>query len=314
MINNTIKECHEFYVRVAWYYYKAGMTQDEIAKRLGINRARVINILEKARKLGIVSIHINSSYANCLEIEKQLTERWNLRDAFIIPEVDRLMINENLGAAGAQYIEKNIKRGGTLIGFGWGNTISFCIKYLSLNVYRDVSLVTLSGGVSAYFQNTYSEDVNPLYKFNNRLHIILSPLLVTSTETCRSILSEPEVAQTIRMAELANIAIVGIGVVSMDATFTRFGYISPQEIEILRKQGAVGDVLGQVFDTDGHQLDVEHHHRLIAVRLDKLKTMPHVVGIAGGENKVPAIKAAVRGGYVHSLITDERTAIKLIGE
>lgn len=309
---NTIREDHEFLVRVAWYYYKAGMTQEEIANLLRINRVRVVKILEKARRNGIVSFHVNSSYTNCLELEKQLIEHWRLRDTFIIPEVDRLMVNRNLGAAAAQYIEMNLKRESTLIGFGWGNTVSFCLKYLSLKAYNQVSLVTLSGGVSAYFQNTHGENENPFSKFNKRFYIIPSPLLVTSAEICRSILNEPEVAQTIHMAELANIAVVGIGAVSADATFTRFGYISPQELEILRKQGAVGDILGQFYDNEGQRLDLKHHNRLIAVSLEKLKDMPHVIGIAGGDAKVAAIKAALQGGYIHSLITDEGTALKLL--
>jgi lsr operon transcriptional repressor len=82
MTNNN-RENYEFHIRVAWYYYKAGMTQEEIANRLGINRARVIKILDTARKEGIVSFHINSPYANCLELEKQLIQHWELRDAFI---------------------------------------------------------------------------------------------------------------------------------------------------------------------------------------------------------------------------------------
>ena len=311
---NNNRENHEFHVRVAWYYYKAGMTQEEIANRLGINRSRVIKILDRARREGIISIHVNSPYTNCLELEKQLTEHWKLRDALITPEVDHSMINTNVGAAGAQYIEMNLRRADTLIGFGWGNTVSLMLKHLSLKEPEEVSLVALSGGITAYFQNTYRDESNPLFKFNNRFHIIPTPLLVTSVETRRSILDEPEVARIIRIAELANIAVVGIGAMSPGATFASFGYVTPQELEILRKQGAVGDILGQFYDRDGQKLDVEYHHRLIAVRLEILKKMDHVIGMAGGEHKVDAIKGALRGGYIHSLITDERTALGLLAQ
>jgi DNA-binding transcriptional regulator LsrR (DeoR family) len=39
--------------------------------------------------------------------------------------------------------------------------------------------------------------------------------------------------------------------------------------------------------------------------------MQHVIGVAGGLHKVEAIKGALRGGYIHSLITDEKTALEL---
>jgi len=307
-----IDNYQELQIRAAWYYYKAEMTQEEIAHRLGINRARVIKILDQCRREGIVSFHINGPFANCLELEKQLTERYQLRDALIVPEIDPPMINKNLGAAGAQYIELNLGKEETLLGFGWGNTVSLTLKHLSLWGHKEVSLITLSGGITAYLQNTYREETNPLFKFNSRFHIIPAPLLVSSADTCRSILSEPEVANIMKMAKLANIAVVGIGPMSSNATFTQFGYITPQELEILQKQGGVGDILGQFYDKDGQRLQVNFHNRLISVSLEDLKNMQHVVGIAGGEYKAESIKGALRGGYLHSLITDENTALKLL--
>ena len=302
----------ELHVRVAWYYYKAEMTQEEIANRLGLSRARIIRLLDQCRREGIVSFHVNSPFANCLELEKLLIDRWQLRDAFVTPLVDPPMINRNLGAAGAQYIEMNLSKEETLIGFGWGNTVSLTLKNLSLMNHKGVSMVTLSGGITAYFQNTYGEETNPLFKFNSRFHIIPSPLLVSSADTCRSILAEPEVALIMQMAQLANIAVVGIGPMSANATVTQFGYIALQELELLQKQGGVGDILGQFYDKDGIRLDVDFHNRLIAVNLEKLKKMQHVIGIAGGAHKVEAIKGALRGGYIHTLITDEKTATELL--
>jgi lsr operon transcriptional repressor len=311
-MQEQIDNYQELQIRAAWYYYKSEMTQEEIAHRLGINRARVIKILDQCRREGIVSFHINGPFANCLELEKQLVDRYQLRDALIVPEIDSPMINKNLGAAGAQYIELNLGKEETLLGFGWGNTVSLTLKHLSLWGHKEVSLITLSGGITAYLQNTYREETNPLFKFNSRFHIIPSPLLVSSADTCRSILSEPEVARIMQMAKLANIAVVGIGPMSTNATFTQFGYITPQELEILQKPGGVGDILGQFYDKDGQRLQVDFHNRLISVSLEDLKNMQHVVGIAGGEHKAEAIQGALRGRYLHSLITDENTALKLL--
>lgn len=309
---NGWKDDYEIHVRVAWYYYKAGMTQEEIARRLGINRARVIKILDAARRQGIIAVHVKSPYTNCLKLEKKLIEKWRLRDAFIIPEVDRAEINRNLGAAGAQYIEMHLNKEDTLIGLSWGNTVSLLLKYLSLETEEKVALITLSGGITAYFQYAFQENSNPLYKFHNKLHLIPAPLLVSSAQTAESIRTEPEVNRIIQMAELANVAVVGIGAVSADATFASFGYITGQDLEILRKQGAVGDILAQFYDKDGNLLDVSYHDRLIAIRLAQLKRMEHVIGVAGGEHKIEAIKGALRGGYIHSLITDEKTAKGLL--
>jgi DNA-binding transcriptional regulator LsrR (DeoR family) len=309
---STLQKSDELHVRAAWYYYKSEMTQEEIAKRLGVNRARVIKILEQCRREGIISFHVKSPETNCLELEKRLLEHWQLHDAFVVPEVDASSINKNLGAACAQYIEMNLEKKEIMIGFGWGNTVSLALHYLSLMDHEKVALVTLSGGITAYLQNTYREKANPLFKFNSRFYIIPSPLLVSSSDTCRAILDEPEVGRIIQMAELANIAVVGIGPMSTDATFTQFGYITPQELDILRKQGGVGDILGQFYDINGNRLAVDFHDRLVAVKIENLKKMKHVIGVAGGAHKVDAIRGALRGKYIHSLITDEKTALRLL--
>jgi len=43
-----------------------------------------------------------------------------------------------------------------------------------------------------------------------------------------------------------------------------------------------------------------------------LRKMKHVVGVAGGADKIEALQAALKGGFIHSLITDEMTARALL--
>ena len=306
------RDDQELFVRVAWYYHKTGLTQEEIARRLGLSRARVIKILEMARREGIISTQVISPYCNCLEIERQLIEEWHLRDAFVVPKIDPVEINKNIGAAGAQYIERNLKDEDGVIGIGWGNTVAHMLKFLSLSINGSVSLVTLSGGISSYFRDTHLESHNPFSRFTNQFHVIPTPLMVSTPEICQAFLREKEVERIMRIAELADIAIVGIGGMSQDATFARLGYINPQDIEILSKEGAVGDIHGQYFNSEGVELDTFLQGKIIAIRLEKLKNMKQVIGVAGGEHKVESIKGALKGGFIHSLVTDERTARGLL--
>ena len=65
---------------------------------------------------------------------------------------------------------------------------------------------------------------------------------------------------------------------------------------------------GEYFNAAGEPLELEHHQRLISIRLERLRKMKHVVGVAGGSDKIEALSAALKGGFFHSLITDEKTA------
>jgi DNA-binding transcriptional regulator LsrR (DeoR family) len=52
--------------------------------------------------------------------------------------------------------------------------------------------------------------------------------------------------------------------------------------------------------------------RVIGVTLEELKKTPRVVGVAGGDRKVEAIRSCLIGGFVNVLVTDKFTAEKLI--
>jgi DNA-binding transcriptional regulator LsrR (DeoR family) len=69
---------------------------------------------------------------------------------------------------------------------------------------------------------------------------------------------------------------------------------------------------GEYFNAAGEPLELEHHHRLISIRLETLGNMKHVVGVAGGPDKIEALKGALKGRFIHSLITDEKTARSLL--
>src|SRR5262249_59426595 len=62
----------ELLLRVAWYYYKDELTQDEIARRLSMSRASVGRLLDRARKVGLVSINLNTEYLDAFELSGEL--------------------------------------------------------------------------------------------------------------------------------------------------------------------------------------------------------------------------------------------------
>lgn len=80
----------------------------------------------------------------------------------------------------------------------------------------------------------------------------------------------------------------------------------------IRSQNGAGDILGQFYDTNGDLLELSHHNRLIGTPLSVLRNMKHVVGVAGGTEKIDAIYGALKGKFIHTLITDEETALSLL--
>ena len=65
----------ELLLRVAWFYYKDELTQDEIAKRLSVSRASVGRMLDRARKVGLVSINLNTDHLDAFEVSGSCAAR-----------------------------------------------------------------------------------------------------------------------------------------------------------------------------------------------------------------------------------------------
>jgi len=312
-MNIALQDQKKFAARASWYYYKIGMTQGEIANRLGINRARVINILNEARKDGTVTFHVSGEDAELMALEVQLKEKWGLRDVFLTPVVSDEELKNALSMAGAQYLEMNLPSKESLIALGWGETISGITRNLGRVIPERTSFVTLCGGVMHYLsEHTPANVGTPLSGFLYPFHVIPTPLMVGSPELRDQLLNEPEVQHVMNIAQLADIAMVGIGSLKTSTEFEGFGYKSQKELNLLKKRGAVGEMHGEYFNSVGEPLELEHHHRLISIRLETLRKMKHVVGVAGGADKIEALQAALKGGFIHSLITDEMTARSLL--
>ena len=135
-------------IRVAWYYYKDNLTQNEIANLLDISRAKVVRLLEKARGEGIVQFHIKGHDRNCLAIEEEFKRIFAVKDAFIIPSpYKEKEISDSLSRAASQYLQNKLQEN-DIIGLGWGRAISKTVDFLSMEASRNISVVTLTGGVN----------------------------------------------------------------------------------------------------------------------------------------------------------------------
>ena len=294
-------------VKAAWYYYFENMTQQAIAERLSISRMRVIKLLEVARQTGIIQFRLRSDSVGIMRQSQQLMDKYNLKDVFLIPEIlpGENHPNESIARAGAMYIADRLGDE-ACVSVGYGDTISRTLNHLATMVQNPVTCISLTGGVSNYLPNARSN------VFNARLYLMPAPLLASSVEMASAMREERSVSEIIRMSDLSSFTLVGIGALGENATFFRSGMLGPTDMFYLKVNHAVGDILGHFIDKDGNLIPSPIEDKLISTPLDKLKAMPNVIGLATGQEKIEAIRAVLRGGYLDILITDEATANQLL--
>lgn len=286
---------------VAWYYYQDGLTQGEVGQRLELSRIKVSRLLDRGRQLGIVQVSINSPYAGCFRQQRALVEELGLRGARVVPALGTDDPAGRVAQAAAQLLTRDLARG-DLLAIGWGETVSKTLqRMIPMLTNQRLELVSLTGGVAAYLNGSG-------FSKRSNIHLIPSPLRVSSAHFARALKEEPYVRDIILMALTAPVALVGIGSLSPDATLVQNDYCTRSELELFRRRGAVGDVLGYFYDADGRVLDLDLHDHVVAVGLDRLKAIPTIVGAAAGQTKVQAILSAIRGGHITTLVTDQPTA------
>lgn len=291
--------------RICWYYYFEGLTQQKIAEQLGINRIKVVKLLEKARQNGIIKFQLSKDSEHRLDMEQELIKRYHLQDVFVVPSSNSIPVNSLVAEAANMYITSRMGEN-PILNMGYGDTQNKLLNKLATNAEKTITCISLTGGVNFYLPNTQSN------VFNAKLHLIPAPLLTSSKDMAQAIMKESSVIDVLRMIQLADMTVVGIGSLHEEATILKNGLLTRSDYEYLKMKGAQGDVLCHFFDVEGNLLDTYFEDRLISVSLDTLKELKNVIGVAGGKNKVQAIRAALKGKYINILITDSDTAKLLL--
>jgi deoxyribonucleoside regulator len=300
-------------MRIAWMYYVEGLTQNEIADRLGIGRVTVVRNINEALKQREVKIWITGHVAECLDLEAALKQKFNLLDAVVVPEPAN---PENtarvIGNAAGMYITDQLTDDFCL-GVGWGATLYSSLQTLSPRELSNVDVVSLLGGI------VQAKRFNPAefaWQFANTVgancYLLAAPAVVDSEQTRKALIERCGLDQVLKRSEKMDMALLSVGTMSEQSTSFRFGFFTEEERLSLIKKGAVGDMLYNFFDKNGELVDHPINRRVMSMPVENLKTVAKRVLISGGNDKVEALLGGIKLVNANVIITNEETAQKLV--
>lgn len=300
-------------VKIAHYYYKQKLTQSEIAKRLGISRQRVNRLAQKLEEEGIVEIKINGYEGLYTDLENQLENIYGLKQVVIAPNIDGEDPIEQLGMAGAKYIGDIVDHSST-IGVSWGRTLYSVAKHIPPHRHKNVSVVQLVGGLNQEDTFMTSNEITRLMAKNlgGTPYFMYAPAIVESEEIKEVFMADQSIKNVFERMSQCDIALVGIGEVSKEATLYTQDYIRKEDLEGLIGLGALGDICSRYYDRDGKIITNSYTPKVVGIDVDMLKRIPLVVGVAAGEGKIDAIVGALKGKHLDVLITNIFTAERLM--
>ncbi len=301
-------------VRIAKMYYYDGMSQQEIADEMQISRSNVSRILKIARDMGIVDIRINDASVRSFMIQEQLKGKFGLKEMVIAPSNNDPEVNvANIGFYAARHLEK-ILRDNMKVGVTWGSSIYHMLSSLMPIVRTNIDVVQMMG--SASWSDAYKYGVQLIFEFSEKIggraRLLNTPLLLSDKELSDRLMQEKSVRDHMEMVRAVDIALTGIGTNEQTrSTMVLSNAIGPEESRTLWETGNIAHVCGRPIDSNGNEAENSLSERLMAVELEDLKKIPDVVGVAGGPAKVEPILATLRGGFINTLVTDEKTAVML---
>lgn len=310
---DTLK--HNLLVDVARLYYLHGLTHQQIADKLGLSRVKVTRLLKEAVERKIVEFRIQDPALETLELQTELEKLFGLKRVIVTPAGDdEAQTYDLLGRYAGDFLT-NALSDGTTLGLGWGTTLNAMLPYLRRPGYADLNVVSLTGGLAANANqpNPYDTTTAVAEKLGAQPHYMLVPAIAESPEAKDMLMREGSVRDVIAWWDRTDIAMMSIGVLSPQ-TGIFYTFADPEsEVARTRELGGVGDLLAQPFDREGRVVQADYVGRTITADFARLKRIPLVVGIAGGERKVPSIGGALRTGCLDVLITDE-TAARRVAE
>jgi DNA-binding transcriptional regulator LsrR (DeoR family) len=306
--------------KVARMYHERSVRQADIASALNISQAKVSRLLKRAESLGIVRTIVTVAPGVYAELEEQLEDRYGLAEAVVVdvdPDADERELLASVGAGAAAYLESTLSGSDRIGVSSWSQTVLAMVDRMRPFTVRGATeVVQLLGGVGAPEAQSHSNRIlgelarilgaEPVY--------VQAPGVVADPAVRDSLLHDPSMQEVTRHWNELTMAIMGIGSIEpSDVLATSGNAFAAEDRAMLLAQGAVGDICHRIFRADGTLVRGEVDDRIIAIPVENLMRIPRRVGIAGGQRKLEAIRGALAGGWVTTLVTDLRSAEELAG-
>jgi DNA-binding transcriptional regulator LsrR (DeoR family) len=302
--------------RAAWLYFAGGRTQAEVADALHVPNTKAHRLIARASRDGLIRVFVEGPIAGCVAFEETLKAHYGLALCEVVPNVDDTPLPlRTLGTAGARFIRALIEMAEhTLIGVGHGRTLAAAADHMPRIPANGVRFVSLLGGLTRRFAANPFDVIHRLAERTGaEAYLMPVPFFANTVEDKSVMLAQAGVREAVALADQASLCIAGIGEASPQGFIASEGMVSRQEMTEVIAAGAVGEIFGHFFDVKGREVPNRVSDRAMAPDLALLRCRK-IVALAGGSDKIEAIRSILASGLLHGLITDETTAGRLASD
>jgi DNA-binding transcriptional regulator LsrR (DeoR family) len=304
----------ELAARAAWLYYIAGNDQNEIAEKLQISRHATQRLVAMATREKLIKFRLEHNSAKCIELAEGLREKFALTFSDVAPHHTSLADSETAiaGLAAAKIEALLTSKSPVTISIGTGRTLRAAVDDVTSlerpnhKVVSRVGNVTWDGRASGFDVAIRLAD-----RIEAQCYPLLTPVLANSSDE-RDLLRSQRAFKTAHdLVRESKVSFVGLGEIGPQAPIYKDQFVTRDELDELISSGTVGEIMGWAFNAEG-VIDLEGTNARVASIPLEVPPKRLTIAVAGGRAKHAAIAAALRGGLINGLITDEATALALL--
>ncbi len=296
-------------------YYRRNYTQAQIGKLLNVSRPQVSRVLSYALEKGIVEIKINGMNIEEQKLEDDLIDQFGLNDVYIVDTLGFKGEEEidYLASQSAEYVAALMPNRGT-VGIMSGRSIFGIAKHLPRESTHQ-TFVPLVGGMVSQGYEWFANYIcmRLAEKTGGHALSLNAPAIVSSEEVRDLLIEEPYIKNVVDVGRTADVALLGIGEVTQEASSSLAENLNAKEVKDLQESGAYAAVAISFLNREGKIVDNFVSKRSIGVQLDELKTNKKIA-VACGSEKIDCIRATIQSGYIDFLVTSQEVAKSLVNK
>lgn len=301
-------------IQVAWMYYEEGLNQKDIAVRLQISRATVVNYLQEARERGLIRISLAAKAFTTHRLAVALCARFNLSAAYVLPdeglETDAAFTRVVRGAA--EWLPDLLLPGDRL-GVAWGRTVYEMAEAVERQRIDSLSVLQLMGSMATPYGFTAEACSTRLAaQLGAHCYNLHAPAILSRARLAQELREEPIIAAQLEKLRAVNKVLFSVGTITADSHIVSSGLATAEDLAFYVGHGAVGVLCGRFIDAKGAPIAGPMEERMIGIPLAQLVGLEMGLLVTPGHDKVTATLAAIRGGYVTHLVTGLTVAEALL--
>ena len=300
---------------VARLYHVHSVRQREIGLRLGMSQARVSRLLRQAEELGIVRTVVALPEGLHAELEEAVEDRFGVPEVHVVDVAPGADLPTVLGRAAARHLADLLGSAGTIGFTSWSTTLQ-AMAYAMPTQPRSVGglVVEMLGDLgSPPLQHAATRSTQAMARAVGAAPVFLRTPGVSASPALRTAaLRDSHVQRALDLLDDLDVALVGVGPAAVHSQLTAGdNYFSPAQLAEVRSAGAVGQLDQRFLDESGQALPTGLDELVVGVSLAQLARARRRIVVAGGSDKHAPIAAALRGGWIDVLLTDQLTAAHL---